>query len=297
MAEITTRVSENLLWRFFQWLLFATFVGVGFGWFASGSEMARANALATEGVHVQGAVTSTDAGDWLNAPTVHYQYVVDGNTLYGNSHIQSAKVVKLAPGDPIDVTYRRGSPEESGTDLVAMQDSANKGLAITGWIEAVVALFFWGPVLFSKMAIGRLNFPVGNFLAGILITALMTLGGAAMLFGKAVPDLRRAEALADTAQVVQAQITGVYDGDQGRYADYAYTVAGNHYSGEAPYSGGYGDRGTLAIRYLPTDPGYSAVSPSDEVQKAKGGVVFMAIWTLLALGFTVGIFIAGKRTL
>ncbi|MCB8933404.1 MAG: DUF3592 domain-containing protein [Chthonomonadaceae bacterium] len=297
MAEFVSRVSEKLFLRFFQWLLFATFVGVGFGWLAGGKELSLANRLATEGVRVQGAVTETSAGDYLNAPTVRYRYVVNGETLYGYSHTDPEKVVTYAPGDSVEVTYLPSDPGESGTDLVAMQNSGNAGLFRTVLIEAVVALFFWGPVVFSKLAIGKLNFPVGNFLVGMVITGLMFLVGVGVLFGSAVPQLKRAEALADHAEVVDAQITGVYDGEHGRYADYAYTVGGKHYSGEAPYGGGYGDRGTLRIRYLPSEPGYSSMSPFDELSNAKQGVAFMSVWTLLALGFTVAIYIAGRRTL
>jgi hypothetical protein len=281
IQDMTTAVSDNVWIRGMQWLLFAVFVGLGFGWIGAGQSWSKANRLADSTYRATGTITSVQPGNALNAPSVNYGYNVDGQHYSDYASIQSSQVPRVAPGDPIQVIYAPSDPSVSAVDLEATRQAAGIGLRIVLVLEAAVAAFFWGPFLLGYLKSGSVDLPSGNLLTGVVMLLLMVGIGLGSLFFGALPQYRRALELVEHGKAIDAQVTLVYD-DDGRYADYAYTVQGDHYTGRTRYTGGYSDRPVLKAFYLADMPSYSSLDPHQEVSSARYAIRFLCVWSLLA---------------
>jgi len=293
---IQTRLPESRGGRVLVWLIFASFIAIGFGWFGGGNQLVEAARLRASGIHAKGVITSMTAGDALNNPTAYYNFTIGGAVVHGYSHVPSAAEHRLAPGSPVTVTYLPENADKNCVDPAGLAESGKRAVLIAGVLESIFALIFIPLVVLSgQSAPARLRLR-GDSLSGAVVISIMALGGIWGLFFAAIPNYRHAGDLVSQGKTAQAAITGVYDHSDGggRYADYTFVVAGSYYHGKADYVGGYADRGPLTITYLPSDPSFSAIQPQATLSGARDAMLFMVGWLALLTLFCVA-FVYGVR--
>ena len=284
------------------WMLFATFVGVIFGWVASGKEWVLAGQLAKKGASAQGHVLSVTNGDALNCPSVSYRFLVDGTTYYGHSHIVQARKHDLGPGVDTNVLYLPSDPKQSGIDLEGMTQAGKSGLKITLVIEAVLAVFFVGslfakPVPRSRLRANPAYEPRGSLAIGVLAAGFMSLVGLTLLFTAALPDYEHSNQLAESSRVAIGQITSVTTKSKSRglRAHFSFSVNGHFFHGSDNYVGSTSDQGPIEVHYLPSDPDFSTLDVDANVSQARSGLFFMAIWNLIALVIALSLFVKWRK--
>lgn len=267
------------------WLMFATFVALGFGWVGGGAQIADANRLRASGVKAHGAITSITPGDFLNSPTAYYDFPIAGTKHYGYSHILAKDEHRLNVGSSVEVTYLPSDPSDNCVDLEGLVASGNQGIKITLIVEAILAAIFLPLIIWSRPQTSNGFRIKGQNLAGVVVLSIMGLGGGCALFLSAIPKLLHTEELISHGKRARAVITGVYDGEgSGRYAEYSFEVSGAFYHGKAGYVGGYWDKGPITITYLPSDPSFSALRPDANLNNARMSVLFLIGW-LAIFGF------------
>ncbi len=278
--------------------MFATLIAVGFGWFGGGTQVADASRLRASGLQTKGVITSVTAGDMLNNSSAHYKFDVGGKTVNAYSNVLAKDEHRLSPGLVVSVTYMPENPRDSCLDPNGLVDSARRTLLIAGLLELVCAAIFIPLIIFSGTASPQGVKFTGENVAAVVVFSIMALAGLGALFFAAIPGLMRAEALVSEGKSVQATITGVWDGENrhGRYATYSYKVGDEYYHGKADYVGGYGDRGQITVKYLPSDPSYSAINPEAQIGGARGAIAFMLVWLSIIVVFWL-VFRYGARRL
>ena len=283
-------------------MLFATFVGVTFGWVASGKEWALAGQLATNGAHAQGHILSVTNGDALNSPSVRYRFSVDGSTFYGHSHILRERKHDLGPGVDTDVLYLPRDPQQSGIDLAGLTQAGKSGLKITLVIEGVLAIFFGGslfakPVPRSRLRANPAYETRGSLAIGALVAVVMSFIGLTLLFTAALPDYKHSNQLAASSRVAIGQITSVTTKSKSRglRAHYSFSVNGRFFHGSDNYVGSTSDQGPVEVHYLPSDPDFSTLDVDAKVSQAHSGLIFIAIWNLFALGMGLSLFVKWRK--
>lgn len=279
------RLAASRSGRIQTWLLFAVFVAIGFGWFGGGSHLVKANRLRASGAHVPGSITSVSAGDSAKGATAYYEFTLDGQKRYGYSKVSGQMAGTLNPGKPVTVTYLPDDPGTTCLDPEAVAEQGRTGVFLTLIVEAILAAIFLPLVVNAERDRAK-----GESIAAAVVIGVMAVGGLAGLVFGVLPGFSKAKSLIAHGQAIPAQITGVYDDDHGRYADYTYSVAGAFYHGKARYQGGYGDRGPIQVYYLPEQPSFSARDPQQNLRDVQFGAVFLTVWLTIVFVMGLGIY-------
>lgn len=284
--------------RVFQWLLFAAFVAIGFGWFAGGKQLAEAASLRASTAQVSGVITSVSPGNSLNNPTAYYTFQVNGTVQYGYSNVRQSTATNLAPGAAVQVTYNARNPSSNAIDTEGIAEAGRRGIFIACIIELVLAAIFIPLIVTAGPSATRTKSINGQNVAGVVVISIMALAGLGALFFGVLPGYQKRQALLHEGKTAVASITGVYDRSKGngRYAEYSYVVDGANYHGKADYRGGYGDRQQINIVYLPSDPSFSAINPEAAVGSARGSILFMALWLAILSLFAGLVFYKWRTT-
>lgn len=279
-------------------MMFAVFVGYVFGWMAGGREYVLAGELRDRGVVTQGQIQTVTNGDSLNSPSASYQFEVNGSSVSGFSHIGRSLRNQLGPGSQVRVLYLAEDPHKSGIDLEGMAESGRHSIQIALVIEVVIGAFFLA-MMFTKAAprsygitASRSNPTKGSYAVGMVILSIMLSFGVLMLFGAALPDFQKARLLNQSPEAAVGQITDVHTRSKGRglYAQYSFKVGDAYYHGSFDYQGSYGDRGSVEVYYLPSDPSYSAPYPLAKLANARFGLYFLSVWNLVILAIIAAVY-------
>ncbi|MDR3692689.1 MAG: DUF3592 domain-containing protein [Fimbriimonas sp.] len=115
-------------------------------------------------------------------------------------------------------------------------------------------------------------------LVGLIAILVMAVFVGYRMFAVAIPEWESATDLMHLSSRTVAHITHI-DSDQGpagRTVTYGYSVNGRTYSGKGDH---VNNLDSVDVRYLPSDPSYSAVDPETNAQAAR----FRVFWLLMGL--------------
>jgi len=111
----------------------------------------------------------------------------------------------------------------------------------------------------------------------------------------------RARQLAESSLVASARIMKI---DQRcpsceQIANYSYEAGGTSYKGSTQFAGIDAERGRFQIKYLPSDPGYSAVDPLRNIGLAELQIMTILEWLAIVLAAATFMwvrFLRGNKT-
>ncbi len=252
------------------------------GYFAGVTHLQNAAQLRASPLQTMGIVTGVKPGDWLNNPTVEYDF----NLRRGQSAIPVELEPKLAPGATVTVTFLSDPSGPSAIDPAGEAEAGKRGLLIALFLELIVAAVFLPLAVFAEPDTSKPNWAKGENISAAVVVSILAVAGLGALFFSSIPAYLNSQKLMNQGKTVVGSLNRRYSpvdtsSQPTQMASYTYQVEGRYYHGIEKYAQPTPASSPIVIHYLPDNPSFAAINPAQKASDLRRGMLFLILWNVV----------------